>query len=314
MRVLVVGASGFVGSHLCRYLAGKDHDVLAGVRLPGTAAPFDEIRIGDLSSLDGDVDFGGCRAVVHLAARVHVMHDTSRDPLAEFRRVNTAGTERLAATAAAAGVRRFVYASTIKVLGERTGERPFRHGDPAAPADPYAVSKYEAEQALARLAADTGMEVVILRPPLVYGPRVGGNVLRAMRLVRRRLPLPVAMLNNRRSMLGVTNLCEAIARALAIDAAPTEPLLLADGEDLSTRQFFELIGRAMGAPVRLLPVPAALLRAAGALVGRSGAVARLTESLEVDASRTRELLDWTPPLSVEQEMAETVRCFLESEQ
>jgi nucleoside-diphosphate-sugar epimerase len=237
MRVLVTGATGFVGRRLCQRLSDDGFAVVAGVRTAGTGAPLREVVLGNIGSDEvpgaalNDID-----AVVHLAARVHVMSDEANDPLAEFRRVNTVGTEMLAAAAATAGVRRFVHVSTIKVLGERTDNSPFTHASLPAPVDPYAISKFEAEEALAEIAAHSIMEVVVLRPPLVYGPFVGGNVLRAFKLVDRGYPLPIGSIRNKRSMLGVSNLCDVIMKSLTHPQAAGERLLVADTSDLSTKK------------------------------------------------------------------------------
>jgi nucleoside-diphosphate-sugar epimerase len=237
------------------------------------------------------------------------MREKSADPLAEFRRVNAAGTRRLAESAAQAGVRRFVYVSSIKVNGERTGNRPFTEADPPGPEDAYAQSKYEAEMALREIAARTGMEVVIVRPPLVYGPGVKGNFRTLLRVVRMGLPLPLASCDNRRSLVGLSNLADLLALCVTHPAAAGETFLAADGEDLSTPELLRRTGRALGRPARLFPVPPALLRAGARMFGRAGAGERLCGSLQVDISRARRILGWNPPSTVDEELARTAQWY-----
>lgn len=239
--------------------------------------------------------------VVHLAARVHVMNDKSTDPLAEFRRVNVEGTANLARQAAAAGVRRFVCLSSIKVNGEFTQEgHPFTADDVPAPDDPYGVSKHEAEQALRQIAADTGMEVVIIRPPLVYGPGVKANFESMMRWLARGVPLPlVAVTQNRRSLVAIDNLVDLIMTCLSHPAAANQTFLVSDGEDLSTACLLKRMGAALGHPARLFYVPHSVLKLGAQVVNKPGIYQRLCGSLQLDIAKTRLLLDWTPPVSVD---------------
>ncbi len=245
----------------------------------------------------------GCDAVVHLAARVHVMRERAADPLAEFRRVNVEATERLARSAAAAGARRFVFVSSVKVNGEETtaGEA-FCADDAPAPEDAYGVSKHEAEEALRRVGVETGLEIVVIRPPLVYGPGVKGNFRTMLDWLRRGLPLPLASLDNRRSFVGVDNLCDLILCCLSHPDAANETFLVSDGQDLSTPELLRLAGDAMGLPARLWPCPPSLLKGAAALVGKPGIAQRLCGNLQVDISKTREVLGWHPLFSVEEEL------------
>jgi len=235
---------------------------------------------------------------VHCAARVHVLHETAADPLAAFRQVNVAGSRRLAGQAAAAGVRHFVFLSSI---GAAEAER-----DPAR-ANPYQTSKLEAETALREVAGRQGMTLVTLRPPLVYGPGAPGNFRRLARLITAGRPLPLAAIRNRRSLLFVGNLADAVEAALRIDVAPEGPLALCDGEDLSTPELARRLGQACGRPARLFPVPAVLLRLAGHLLGRAAAVEALTGSLTVDNGPIGEVLGWQPAFSVDEGLAETCR-------
>jgi UDP-glucose 4-epimerase len=248
----------------------------------------------------------GCDAVVHLAARVHVMRDSAADPLAAFRAVNVDGTLNLARQAAAAGVKRFVFLSSIKVNGEGS-EVPYLESDSPAPLDPYAISKWEAEQGLREIAAQTGMEVVILRPPLVYGPGVKANFARLIRAVERGWPLPLGAIDNRRSLLFLGNLVDAIRLCLEHPAAANRTYLLSDGEDVSSAELVRRLAKAMGKPARLLPVPAWAFGLAGRLLGRRQEVARLLGSLTVDSSAIRRELGWVPPYTLDQGLALTVR-------
>ena len=305
MRVLVTGSGGFVGGALCRRLAADGISLRRATRNPSpssaaTGALRDEVAVGEVGpDTDWAAALAGIDTVVHLAARVHVMRETSADPLTEFRRVNTAGTARLGRSCLAAGVGRLVYVSTIKVLGEATGERPFRADDPAAPIDPYAVSKWEAEQALRSLAAGGRLELVIVRPPLVYGPGAGGNLRRLMDLLLRSVPLPFGSVVNRRSLVGVDNLADLLFRCALAPEAAGELFLAGDGTNLSTPELLRTLGDALGRPARLWRVPPRLLRVAGMLAGAGDAVARLCGSLEVDWTQTRRVLQWTPPVPPE---------------
>jgi nucleoside-diphosphate-sugar epimerase len=281
----------------------------------GGAAVVSGVRpavVGDLDSqTDWNAALAGVDSVVHLAARVHVMHETERDPLAVFRQVNTYGTERLASQAAAAGVRRLVYVSTIKVNGEETVEAPFSERDPPQPGDAYATSKWEAEQVLMRVSKSTGMEVVIVRPPLVYGPGVRGNFLGLMRLIDKGVPLPVGSCHNRRSLLGLDNFVDFLAACVDHPAAVGEIFVLSDGEDLSTPDLIRRLAAAMGRPARLLPIRSSLLRLAARMVGRPGIYRRLCGSLQVDSSHARRMLGWVPPQTVDAGLAVTAQAFMQ---
>ena len=266
--------------------------------------PADLRRPGELEAA-----LPGTDAVVHLAARVHVMQDRAADPLAEHRHVNRDATLALARAAQQAGVRRFVFLSTVKVNGERTAEAPFRERDTPAPADPYAVSKWEAEQGLQQIAAGGALDLVILRPPLVYGPGVKGNFLRLMQLVARRVPLPLGGVANRRSLIYVGNLASAIERAACIEPAVRGTFLLSDGEDLSTAELVRKLGAAMGRRARLFALPPALLAALGRALGKGNEVTRMIESLRVDCSAARRELQWEIPFTVEQGLRETADWF-----
>jgi nucleoside-diphosphate-sugar epimerase len=273
------------------------------------AGPADAVAVGDIGpDTDRRAARAGVRCVVHLAARAHVMSESASDPLAEYRRANVEATLRLARQAAAAGVRRLVFMSSIKVNGEAS-ERPYTEADAPRPEDAYGISKWETEQALAALAAATGLEVVVLRPPLVYGPGVKGNFLRLMRLVARGTPLPLASIANRRSLVYVGNLADAVIAALDAPHAAGRTYLAADGEDVSTPGLIRAIADALGTRARLLPCPATLLTLGAALTGRRAEAERLTGSLQVDATRLTRELGWRPRTTLAQGLAETAAWY-----
>ncbi len=302
MTTLVTGANGFVGSALCARLLRDGTAVRGAVRsLSSQPDGVEVIAVGGLySETDWTVALRSVGQVVHLAARVHIMNDKSSDPLAEFRRVNVEGTANLARQAAAAGVRRFVYLSSIKVNGEFTQEgRPFCADDAPAPEDPYGVSKHEAERTLRQIAADTGMEVVIIRSPLVYGPGVKANFEAMMRWLARGVPLPLATVNqNRRSLVALDNLVDLIITCLSHPAAVNQTFLVSDGEDLSTADLLRRMGAALGYPARLFYLPPTLLKLVATGLNKSSIYQRLYGSLQLDMAKTRQLLGWTPPVSV----------------
>ena len=256
----------------------------------------------------------GIDTVIHLAARVHVMQETAPNALLAFRQVNTAGTEHLAQQAATAGVRRLIYLSSIKVNGEETIAVPFTERDTPQPQDAYAISKWEAEQALLRVGEKAGLEIVIVRLPLVYGPGVGGNFMRLLQWVNRGFPLPLASLNNRRSLIYLGNLVDALASCVRHSNAAGKTFLLSDGEDVSTPELIRRVAASLGGAPRLFPFPPGLIRLAGLVTGKSAAVDRLLGSLVVDSSAIRHELKWVPPYSMQQGLVETARWFNSREQ
>lgn len=310
MKFMVTGASGFVGSSLCAELNRQGYDVRAAIRSEKVRINEFDTVVGSINSQTNWLDaLDGINTVIHLAARVHVMRENATNPLAAFREVNVAGTEQLARTAVASGVRRLVYVSSIKVNGEQTNGIPFTERDVPFPQDPYGISKYEAEQVLLQIAHETGLEVVFVRPPLVYGPRVGGNFLRLLKLVAKGVPLPLAAVNNQRSMIYLGNFVDALITCAIHPAAAGQTYLVSDGEDISTSRLMQEIARMMGKRSYLWPLPTALLNFAAILTGVINEVERLTGSLQIDASKIRSELAWCPPYTTAQGLSETVRWF-----
>jgi nucleoside-diphosphate-sugar epimerase len=303
MQILVTGANGFVGLTSCSEALASGMAVRGVTRAPcDLPIGVDNVVVG---SSDGDTGWlevlANCEVVVHLAARVHVMQEATADPLAEFRRVNVQGTLNLARQASAAGVRRFVFVSSIKVNGESTQlGQPFTADDAPAPLDAYGVSKMEAEKGLREIARQTGLEVVIIRPPLVYGPGVKANFAAMMRWLRRGVPLPLGAIHNQRSLVALDNLVDLILTCLTHPAAANQTFLVSEGEDVSTTELLQRIAQALGKPARLLPVPGSWLKLAAGLVGKGDVAQRLCGSLQVDISKTRELLGWVPPVSLDE--------------
>ena len=298
-NVLVTGANGFIGGAVVARFVADGCNVAGAVRRPAGAS-----WAVSSPSLGNDADWrpllAGKTVVVHTAARAHMLNDRVADPLAEFRRVNVEGTLLLAVQSAAMGVRRFVFISSIGVNGADTFQQPFTSEDQAAPHSPYAVSKYEAELGLQALAAETGMEVVIIRPPLVYGPNAPGNFGSLMRWLQRGVPLPLGAIHNQRSLVALDNLVDLIVTCLSHPAAANQTFLVSDGEDVSTTELLRRMGQAMNRPARLMPVPAGLLEQVAALVGKRDMAQRLCGSLQVDIQKTRQLLGWKPPLTLDQ--------------
>jgi UDP-4-keto-D-QuiNAc 4-reductase len=311
--VLVTGASGFVGLRLCELLTQRGYRVRAAVRssgvLPGYAA--ETAVVADIGRrTDWGAALNGVECVAHLAARAHVIGD-QRGESDLYMETNAYGTEQLANACSKAGIRRFVYLSSVKVNGEGTepGLR-FCGTDEPRPADAYAVSKWIGEMKLAEIAAKSSMQTAVVRSPLVYGPGVRANFLRLLRWVHRRVPLPFGSVQNSRSLVNVWNLCDLIERLLR-DSIPVESVfMVSDGEDLSTPELIRRIGRAMDRPARLIPVPLAVLRYATALTGRRAEFERLCGSLAVDMRATRAELGWHPPVSLDEGLSRTAGWFL----
>ena len=303
--ILVTGGTGFVGSAvLARLVEDGTMPVRAAVRSAGARITpgIDKVLVGALAEdTDWRAALAGVSALVHCAARVHVMDETAADPLEEFRRINVQGTLALARQAAAAGVQRFVFVSSIKVNGEITAlGKPFTADDAPAPVDAYGVSKMEAEQALRALESESGMQVVIVRPPLVYGKGVKANFATMMRWLARGIPLPLGAIHNRRSLVALDNLVDLIVTCVRHPQAAGQTFLVSDGQDPSTTELLQRMGRAMGRPARLIPLPAVCLTLGASLLGKRDVAQRLCGSLQVDIGKTRRLLGWTPPLTLDQ--------------
>ncbi len=311
-RVLLTGATGFVGHAILARLSGDTRYVVRSA-LRGTKQVNTTDESAEIGNIDGHTSWpaalNGVDFVIHAAARVHVMN-SGADEIDAYSSVNREGTLNLAKQAAAAGVRRMVFLSSAKVNGEMTGPgRPFCATDTPMPADPYAVSKCEAETGLEKIAAETGMEVVIVRPPLVYGPGVGANFLKLIRLVDSGMPLPFGSIHNKRSLVAVRNLADLVVHCLAAEGASGRTFLAGDGEDLSTPDLIRRIASHLGRPARLLPVPAGILKMVGLLTGRSAQIQRLLGSFQLDIDRTRGMIDWQPPVTGDEAMAETVSWY-----
>lgn len=311
-KILLTGSTGFVGCALLSELQElPDFRVFSAVRSAVSPASDDIVVVGNIDeATDYSSVLDGIKAVVHLAARAHIMCDEAIDPLAVYRKVNVEGTINLARQAAEAGIKRFIYISSVKVNGESTTKNPaYTECMSVKPEDAYGISKYEAEEGLKQVAADTGMEIVIIRPPLVYGKGVKANFLTLLRLSTMQLPLPFACIRNKRSMIYVGNLADFIIRCIDHPAAANQTFLVSDDDDVSLSRLFRLIRRSMGRRPWLVPVPVFLFKLAGKLLGRQAMVDRLVGDLQVDSSKARNLLGWVPPYTIEQGIAATVAGF-----
>jgi nucleoside-diphosphate-sugar epimerase len=317
-RVVVTGASGFVGKALCKRLEADGHEVVGTIHGAKSAL---SLPAGNLQvfakELSPETDWSdalkNAEIVVHLAARVHVMNDAATDPLFEFRKVNLQGTKRLAEAATASGIKRFVYLSSIKVNGEATPvDVAFSENDTPQPCDPYGISKLEAEEALRGMMGRSPMEIVIIRPPLVYGPEVAANAFRLFASVYKKRPFPLLSVKNKRSLIYLGNLVDAIITCAFQPKAASQLFLVSDGEDLSTPELIRRIAAAFGVPHRLFPVPVGFMSLAAAILGKSEMIDRLTGSLRVDLSKITRELGWQPPYTSDQGIAETAAWYLES--
>jgi len=315
-HVLVTGATGFVGSFLCTRLLSEGWKVRAAMLASESpSALVAGVEPVIIEPLGPDTQWNhtlvGIDTVIHLAARVHIMDDPAIDPLTEFRSVNTEGTRQLAREAVRAGVKRLVFISSIKVNGEES-PIPYTEAAAALPADPYGVSKWEAEQSLLQIEAETGLEVVVVRPPLVYGPGVKANFLNMMKFVHRGIPLPLGSIRNKRSIIYVGNLVDVLVACAVHPAAAGETFLVSDGEDISTPELVRRTAAALGVPARLFPVPLSLMRLAGALTGKGATVNRLAESLYVDCTKIRRELAWQPPHTLREGLQTTAEWYLKT--
>lgn len=307
-KILVTGANGFVGSALCNTLSERNIPFTASVRKKTMPSQF---QIGDLTGTTHWADaLSGCDAVIHLAARVHVMKDKLSDPLVAYRAVNVDGTMNLARQAVELGIKRFVFVSSVKVNGETTKDQPFTSHDVPAPVDPYGQSKLEAEITLQELSRKTGMELVIVRPPLVYGPGVGANFLKLMQLVKLGFPLPLGNINNRRSMVALDNLIDLLILCAHHPEATGQIFMVSDDNDLSTTILIALIACAMDRHLMLLPMPGRLIEVCARVLGKSAISGRLLGSLQVDIHHAKEILSWQPVVSTDAAIQKTVSHFL----
>lgn len=308
--ILVTGANGFVGRHLCQKLLSADYSVRAlsrkafdhDTRLDLTISP----GLFDSETIDNQL-LCGVQTVIHLAARVHVMHDTSRDPLAEFRKVNVNATLALARQSAQAGVKRFIFLSSVKVNGEHTpAGHPFKETDAPNPLDAYGISKLQAEQGLLKIADETGMELVIIRPPLIYGPGVKANFASMINIIRRGIPLPLGAIHNLRSFVYLGNLLDIMMLCISHPAAANQVFFVSDDQNISTTGLLQACAHAMGVPSRLVPLPKKFLNCMLCIVGKKNIAQRLCGNLQVDISKAKALLGWTPPFTFEDGLKATV--------
>lgn len=312
-NILVTGANGFVGRALCEALIKQGTSVKATCR-DAKSIDLAGCKVVQMQSIDAETEWtaslDSVHTVIHLAARVHVMNDHAINPLEEFRKVNLHGTVNLARQAARAGVKRFIYVSSIKVNGEYTkAGKPFTEVDITNPTDAYAVSKFEAEQALLQIAQQAGMEVVIIRPPLVYGPGVKANFANMMQMLQRGIPLPFGAIQNKRSFVYVGNLVNFILRCVEHQAAANQIFLVSDGHDLSTKELLLNCAQALKVKVRLLPIPVWLLKFFAIIFGKKEMAQRLCDNLQVNISKAEYLLNWTPSISIIEGLAETAKGF-----
>jgi nucleoside-diphosphate-sugar epimerase len=314
-NILVTGASGFVGGALVGTLLKHGCHVTAAYRRNiAHSLDADSVVVGNIDEkTDWSVALTGCKSVIHLASRVHIVQDKAANPLAEFLAVNLHGTANLAKQAAAAGVKRFVYVSSIKVNGEHTDEsQSFNESSGPKPQDDYAISKWQAEQSLQLISQETGMELVILRPPLVYGPKVKANFAKLLTTVDRGIPLPLMNIQNLRSLIYVGNLVDAIITSVQHPTAMGQTYLVSDGEPISTPQLIQKVAEALNRPNRVFPMPITLMRGAARLIGKTAAIDRLTQSLVIDSSKIRNELGWQPPYTMAQGLQATAEWYRQS--
>lgn len=308
-KILVTGSNGFVGKALCLQALLRGDNVNAATRVAYCLPKINNFVVGNIAeSTNWSAPLKGCDVVIHLAARVHVMQETSADPLAEFRQMNVIATEHLARSAAAVGVKRFVFVSSIKVNGEETfNGQAYNEQMTPAPQDAYGVSKWEAEQVLHKVAKETGLDVVIVRPPLVYGAGVKGNFAQMISVVAHGVPLPFASVRNKRSLIYVKNLVDALILCATHPNAAGNTYLVSDCDDVSTSDLLRKLAFAMGKKPRLFLLPISLLRLTARMFKKSDQLARLLGSLQIDSTKIRRELGWAPPFSVDDGLKQTVR-------
>jgi nucleoside-diphosphate-sugar epimerase len=315
LKILVTGTNGFIGSKLCHVLEENGFSIVAAVRgYIDTEADCatHTVSAGDIGpSTDWSLALNEIDVVIHLAARVHVMKESSKDPLAEYRRVNVEGTRHLSLMAARSGVKRFVYVSTVKVNGENTVEKSFSESDIPSPQNAYAISKWEAEEALRDIASQTGLEIVIIRPPLVYGPGAKGNMLSLMRYIDRGYPLPFGGIHNKRSFISLDNLADVLLTSTTNVNCAGQTFLVSDGDDLSTSELIKRIAAAMNRKSHLINIPEKLFSVIGTMMPPLRPIlGRLTGSLVIDSTRFRSVAGWHPPQTVNAGIKDMVSEYL----
>ena len=300
MKILITGSNGFLGQYLCQFLAEKNYSILAQTRKAQTFALPNISNINfDLNDNLDSIDLSQVDVIVHCAGRAHIMNETATSPLDAYRQTNVQGTLNLAKKAVQSGVKRFIYLSSIKVNGEETRETPFKPDDLFKSNDPYGVSKYEAEQELLELAKNAKLEVVIIRPVLIYGPHVKANFKNMINLANKKIPLPIGCLDNKRSLVSVYNLADLIEVCLTHPNAKNEIFLVSDQDDISVKQLFEKLAYYQNNKLLMIPVPKSLISLLASLVGKKAVASRLCSELVVDTSKNTKLLDWTAPYSVD---------------
>jgi UDP-glucose 4-epimerase len=312
-KILITGATGFVGSHLLQMALAQNREVICPIRASKNATSHS--RASQIQNIDRQTDWqphlNNVHTVIHCAARVHVMNDTATDPLAAFREVNLYGSLRLAEQAAAAGVRQFIYLSSVKVNGEMTIDgQAFSENDPPSASDPYGISKQEAEAALLALGQRSGMAITIIRPPLVYGKGVAANFLSLLIWVKKQIPLPLGSIHNQRSFVFVKNLCDFILHCVQDPRAFNQIFLVSDGRDLSTTELLQEAAKALEVPSRLLPFPVSLMTFAAKLIGKKNITDRLCQSLRVDSQKAQKQMMWTPPYTIQQGLRESAASLI----
>jgi len=315
MKLLLTGANGFVGSALCQRFLTEKNTVVAPTRSSISLPNHELLQAAKITGLQDDIDWteylDNIEVVIHLASRVHVMNEISENPTAEFRKINVDATLNLARQAASNGVSRFIYISSIKVNGEETfPNQPFKADDIPSPVDSYGVSKFEAEMGLLKITKNTEMEIVIIRPPLVYGPGVKANFQKIMSLLSKGIPLPFGSINNKRSLVSLDNLVDFIVHCTSHPRAANQIFLVSDGKDLSMTELLKLLGKHIGASVRLVPIPVYIVKLFLKLIGKENISLRVCGWLQVDITKNRDLLGWEPNGDINMSFKKTVEDFL----
>ncbi len=314
-RVLITGANGFIGNALCEKLILSGYDVLGLVRssdkMKSLPKGVPTVNVGSIGQYtDWSRALTGVNVVIHLAARTHILKENTPNPINEYREVNLYGTGQLARMAVNEGVKRLIFMSSVGVNGEQNEGTPFSESDQPNPSRPYSVSKWEAEKVLKRIAYETGLEIVIIRPPLVHGPGVKGNMLQLLNLVKWSVPLPLAKVNNKRSFIGVTNLVDVLIKCIDNTNVSGETMLVSDGEDISTPDLIRRLANMMNKPNALIPFPESLLRIIYSNIGKNNPLKQICSSLTIDTSKMCSLLKWKPPLTLNQGLEAMVSWYL----